>query len=185
LRFEFCSSGCTTTGNTIVFNISVLAPGASVTQTVFARVNCTIPDGITITNSATVTSLTPDSNLANNAASASNPSSNPGISISPNVQFISNAGGNGSVNVFSSTGCAWVSVSNVPWITITFSSNCCNGVVQFTVAANSGAPRTGTITIANRIFTVNQGGIGGNDTIGLFRQSGNLFFLRNSNSPGF
>src|SRR6185295_19170514 len=39
---------------------------------------------------------------------------------------------------------------------ITFSSNCCNGQVQYDVGSNPGPPRTGTMTIAGVTFTVNQ-----------------------------
>ena len=68
-------------------------------------------------------------------------------------------GGTGSVNVTAGTGCTWTAVSNVPWITITGgASGTSNGTVNFTVAANNGAPRTGTLTIAGKTFTVTQSG---------------------------
>jgi len=35
-----------------------------------------------------------------------------------------------------------------------------NGTVEYSVAANTGAPRTGTVTIATKTFTVNQGAEG-------------------------
>ena len=185
LNFEFCNSSCISTGNTVTFNLNLLAPGASITLNVFARVNCTVADGSTITNTATVSSLTPDSNAANNNAAVSNLASNPPFSLSIPGQFFGIGGGTGAVSVFGSTSCSWTAVSNVSWIVITFSSGCCNGIVNYTVAPNPGAQRVGTMTIAGQTFTVIQFGVGGNDTIGLFRPSGNLFFLRNSNTPGF
>ena len=80
------------------------------------------------------------------------------FSISPESQSFNPPGGNGEVTVTAAAGCAWSATSNVPWLTITQgSSGTSNGVVRFTVAANSGAPRSGTLTIAGRTFTVNQG----------------------------
>jgi len=63
----------------------------------------------------------------------------------------------GSVNVTANTGCAWTAASNASWITVTAgASGSGNGTVQFTVAANTGPARTGTITIAGQTFTVTQ-----------------------------
>jgi hypothetical protein len=70
---------------------------------------------------------------------------------------ISSNGGAGSVNVTSGTGCVWTATSNASWITITSGANGSgNGTVTFSIAANSGAPRSGTITIGGQTFTVNQ-----------------------------
>ena len=69
-------------------------------------------------------------------------------------------GGPGSVGVQTTAGCSWTASSNVSWITITGGgSGTGNGTVQFTVASNTGSPpRSGTLTIAGRTFTVNQAG---------------------------
>ena len=65
------------------------------------------------------------------------------------------------VNVTTSSGCDWTAISNDSWITITSgSSGSGNGVVTFSVSANpSSSSRTGTITIADQIFTVIQAGV--------------------------
>jgi hypothetical protein len=78
--------------------------------------------------------------------------------LSATVQPMVSAGGNGSVNVTAAGGCAWAATSNVQWITVTGgASGAGDGAVQFSVAANgTGAPRSGTITIAGLTFTVNQ-----------------------------
>jgi hypothetical protein len=68
------------------------------------------------------------------------------------------------VTVQAGAGCPWTTASQVPWVTIT-SSAAGSGTqdIQFTVEPNaSGAPRTGTITIAPPgqqalTFTINQG----------------------------
>ena len=55
----------------------------------------------------------------------------------------------------SNTGCAWTVASNAPWITVTSgASGSGNGPVTFDLAANTGANRSGTLTIAGHTFTV-------------------------------
>ena len=69
------------------------------------------------------------------------------------------AGGGASspIAVTANGGCLWTASSQASWITITSSPNGSgNGSVAFTVAANSGAPRTGTLLIAAQTFTVTQ-----------------------------
>lgn len=67
------------------------------------------------------------------------------------------AGGNGAVNLTTSSPCAWSAASNVDWIVLSRGlSGTSSGTTEFTVARNDGAARTGTITIGGQIFTVNQ-----------------------------
>lgn len=82
------------------------------------------------------------------------------FSISPMSQPMAAAGGPSSVTVTAGGGCAWMAVSNAPWITITGgASGSGDGTVQFTVDANAtGAPRDGTLTIAGQTFTLSQAG---------------------------
>ena len=78
-------------------------------------------------------------------------------SISPTTTSVGNAGGSGSVSVTASAGCAWTAVSNDAWITVTSgSAGTGNGSTGYSVAANGGAARSGSITIAGSTFTVNQ-----------------------------
>ncbi len=80
-------------------------------------------------------------------------------SINPTVQNFSGAGGTGTVSVTAPAGCTWTAASNVGWVTINGgTSGSGNGSVAFTVSANTGVARTGTLTIAGQIFTVVQGG---------------------------
>jgi C1A family cysteine protease len=76
-----------------------------------------------------------------------------------NLPF-SSAGGTGSVNVSANNVCNWSAASNVPWVTVSSGSyGYGNGAVNFSVAANSGSgSRSGTLTVANQTFTVNQSG---------------------------
>ncbi len=79
-------------------------------------------------------------------------------STSPTNLTIGAAGGAGNtIAVTAQIGCAYTAVSNNAFITITSgASGNGNGTVIFTVAANSGAARIGTIAVAGLIFTVNQ-----------------------------
>ena len=79
-------------------------------------------------------------------------------SINPTSVTVPAAGGSGAgVSVTAGAGCAWTAVSQVPWIVITTGQGTGDGVVQGTVEANTtGAPRSGTVTIAGLTFTVNQ-----------------------------
>jgi plastocyanin len=80
-------------------------------------------------------------------------------SISPESQSFTAAGGADTVSVTTMSGCAWTATSNDTWIMITSgASGSGNGTVNYSVAANSGAARNGTMTIAGKTFTVMQSG---------------------------
>ena len=86
--------------------------------------------------------------------------------IAPTSLSISSAGGPGTVKVTAAAGCGWAALSNVDWITITSgTSGTGNGTVAYSVGASSNVARTGTLTIAGKTFTVNQGSGGGTLTI--------------------
>lgn len=78
--------------------------------------------------------------------------------LSPLSHTFSSAGGTGAVTVTPSSGsCGWSAASNASWLTITAGgSGMGNGTVNYSVSANTGAARTGTLTIAGQIFTVSQ-----------------------------
>ncbi len=71
-------------------------------------------------------------------------------------KIISTAGGTKSVIVVAPTGCAWAAASNVPWISISNPNNTGIAVLTYTVAANPGPSRTGTLTVAGQTYTVIQ-----------------------------
>ncbi|MEP7342896.1 MAG: reprolysin-like metallopeptidase [Acidobacteriota bacterium] len=84
---------------------------------------------------------------------------NCGFAINPASQTFTPSGGSGSVSVAAGIGCSWTATSNATWINVTGgASGTGNGTVNYTVAANSGAGRTGTITIAGQTFTITQAG---------------------------
>jgi hypothetical protein len=79
------------------------------------------------------------------------------FAVSPESVTVPGAGGAGRVDVSTASGCAWTVASGVPWITFTGAgSRTGSGEVQYQVAAASGS-RSGTMAIAGRTFTVNQG----------------------------
>ncbi len=84
-----------------------------------------------------------------------------GYTVTPLRQSFDSNGGSNTVNVAAtSSGCSWVAISNVPWITIdSGASGSGNGRVGFSVAANSDiSGRVGTVSLAGQTLTVTQAG---------------------------
>jgi hypothetical protein len=79
-------------------------------------------------------------------------------SINPTKASIDEDGGAGTpVTVSAGTGCAWTAKSNDSWITITSgATGSGSGTVRYNVAKNDGKKRTGTLTIADHTFTIDQ-----------------------------
>ena len=82
-------------------------------------------------------------------------------SISPTNAVFGTAGGSNSVSVTASNICSWTAGSEDSFITITSGTNGTgNGTVYYSVAANtSTTPLTGTVFIADQVFTVTQAGL--------------------------
>jgi sugar lactone lactonase YvrE len=77
--------------------------------------------------------------------------------LSSGGQAFGAAGGNGTIDVTASAGCTWTAAGNASWVTINGAgTGTGNGMVKFQAAANSGGARSGTITIANLTFTVEE-----------------------------
>lgn len=85
------------------------------------------------------------------------------FAVNPTSLELPASGGSNSVSVQAAAGCAWTAASNVSWLAITSSlSDNGNGNVNFTALGNSGAARTGTLTIAGQTVTVTQAGVATN-----------------------
>ncbi|HEY3883613.1 MAG TPA: BACON domain-containing carbohydrate-binding protein [Vicinamibacterales bacterium] len=79
------------------------------------------------------------------------------FSILPATQNTSSAGGNASVAVTAAAGCSWSTTSAAPWIAVSSGqTGSGNGTVQLMVAPNTGAERTGLVTIADQTATIIQ-----------------------------
>ena len=67
------------------------------------------------------------------------------------------AGPSAPVSLTTTAGCGWTATSQAPWLTITSGvSGTGSSTVGFSVGANSGPQRTGTLTIGGQLFTVTQ-----------------------------
>src|SRR5262249_36185502 len=68
------------------------------------------------------------------------------------------AGGSASISLSPrGTNCAWSAVSSATWLTIAQgASGTAEGTVQFSVAANTGAERTATLTITGTAIAITQ-----------------------------
>jgi hypothetical protein len=88
--------------------------------------------------------------------------------VSKNSFSFTSAGGSGTFDVLQETepntcggplqdACVWTAKSNVSWITITTGMpSKGDNPVAFTIAANSGASRSGTITVRDKVVTITQ-----------------------------
>ena len=78
-------------------------------------------------------------------------------SISPDDQKVEERAGTRTVRVSTTNACSWTASSNASWITVTSgATGTGDGSVAFSYAANTGALRTGTLTIAGQTFTLTQ-----------------------------
>jgi subtilisin family serine protease len=79
------------------------------------------------------------------------------FSFAPNV--IAATGGGGTISVGAAQNCDFSAISQSSWITVASGNpGSGNATVNFNVAANSGAPRTGTIRIAGQNISIPQAG---------------------------
>jgi hypothetical protein len=90
-------------------------------------------------------------------------------SLNPTSASVTAAGGSGSVIVtVSPSSATWTALSNASWITITSAkSGTGSATLKYAVASNTGAARSGTLTIAGQTFTVNQAAFACSYQIGL------------------
>jgi len=73
--------------------------------------------------------------------------------VTPTSQHFPHQGGAGNVVVTTQSGCQWTAVSNMTWATVTSAGG---NNVTYTVQANTGAARTGTLSVANQTVTLTQ-----------------------------
>ena len=80
-------------------------------------------------------------------------------SVSPTSISVDNLATSRTLSIISGTQCPWTATTTATWITIVSGASG-SGIapVTFNIAANPGAARTGTLTVAGQTVTVNQGG---------------------------
>jgi uncharacterized protein (TIGR03437 family) len=79
------------------------------------------------------------------------------FTLSATSSRVDRAAGNGSFQL--TTDCQWSAASNAPWLRVTSPpSGAGNGTIAYAYDENSGAERTGVITVGNRMFTLTQTG---------------------------
>jgi Putative binding domain, N-terminal len=76
--------------------------------------------------------------------------------VSPTSATVGKSGGSASVTLTTPETCEWTAQSNVEWITLAATSGKGGGKIGYTVQANSGPKRQGTITVAGKTVTVTQ-----------------------------
>ena len=79
--------------------------------------------------------------------------------IKPDAASVAFGGGPVTVAVSTGTNCSWTAASNVPWLTVGGSgAGIGNASITIDAAANTGAGRSGTVTIAERTLHGHAGG---------------------------
>jgi Viral BACON domain/Putative binding domain, N-terminal len=94
---------------------------------------------------------------------ANMPPTLPGCSVAVTPKDVSSpvsGTNNGSISVSATSSCNWSASSNASWISLTgATSGAGNGTVRFSVAANSGTARTGSLKIGDQTVVVSQAGM--------------------------
>lgn len=85
-----------------------------------------------------------------------------GYSLNPTSARVGIDGGSFSVSVVTDAACSWTAGynngNNSSWISFSPGGGAGNGAVQVYVGANPGAPRSGSLIIAGKIFVINEDG---------------------------
>jgi uncharacterized repeat protein (TIGR01451 family) len=151
---------CGGSGNNRTVTFASLAPGATATITLKAKVAACLADGTTITNTASATSSTPDLDTSNNSSSfdvwACDTSYIYPYSLGYYVIGLAAGGGTGTVQVFTPSPCSWtataMTITGAPgWLTITSPASGMgtgNGTINYSFTANPGpGAREAKITV--------------------------------------
>jgi len=78
-------------------------------------------------------------------------------SILPSSESLTAEGGTNSVTVTASgPGCSWSASESLSWVSLSPTSGTGNGSIIITVTANTGAARSGSVTIAGQPYTISQ-----------------------------
>src|SRR6185369_13239713 len=78
--------------------------------------------------------------------------------ITPTSQTFAIEGGTGSIDVATGASCGWSATTASGWIGLTGATGTGNGTVNYSVASNSGAQRSGSISVGGQTFNISQAG---------------------------
>ena len=78
--------------------------------------------------------------------------------LASSSSFFPNSASSYSVELFTSPGCTWTATTAANWITLSNPTGSGPGQVNFTLSANGGGLRTGTITVQGQTYTIQQVG---------------------------
>ena len=79
--------------------------------------------------------------------------------VTPGTVAAAATGASSTLSIATTAGCAWAASGMPSWITMTTASQSGPGSLAYTVAANTGAARSATLTIAGRPVVVNQAAV--------------------------
>jgi predicted outer membrane repeat protein len=78
------------------------------------------------------------------------------FAISPTSNSFGQNGGSETVNITALCSEVWSALESLPWVSLSPTSGTGDGSVTVTVSANSGAPRSGSATIAGQRYSISQ-----------------------------
>ena len=143
----------------MAYNNACAAAGTSCTRVpYFSNPNLTYgspasPLGTTSTSNNTQVLNQNAYTLANFRATAGSCS----FALSPTSVSVAAGTSTGSVSVTAATSCAWNTAANAAWLSVLSTSGTAgSGTLNYSVAANTGPARTGTITVGGQAFAVAQ-----------------------------
>ncbi len=117
--------------------------------------NFTVTTSAVTTTTAALITATLDTNAKHFSLTLTAPTC--AYSLSTSSSNLGSSAGSSSFNVISSAGCSWSVTNNSSFITVTGGgTGSGNGTVSYSIPANTGAARSGTLTIGGQTFTVNQ-----------------------------
>ena len=151
--------------NRVIISVSSQNPAAGFTTETDVNGNYSIgplPAGRDYRVSASLpgfnfqSSVTSFTNLQSNQTVNFSAVSNCSYTLSEIQQAVPAGGGFYSFGITANPGCEWEAKTSSAGIVVTSLRSSGNGTISYFVEPNSGAPRTGTITIAGQTFTISQ-----------------------------
>ena len=147
-------------GATVKINLG-LAPAITVETDISGNYSAHIPAGKDVEVTARLSGFSFAQrydflNLQSDKTADFNATSNCSYALSALQPSVSAAGGFFNFNITTNAGCAWEAKTKSTGFTVTTPLSFGSGTISYFVEANTGAARTGTITVAGQTFTISQ-----------------------------